>query len=64
MFGDIRQELSSIDLGDERLNNRAFSIGKILSQNFGQAFSEIFPGAKELKRAYEFLPTRRQSLAR
>ena len=51
-------------LGDERLNNRAFSIGKVLSQSFGQAFSEIFAGAKELKRAYEFLPTRGQILAR
>ena len=54
----------SCQLGDERLNNRAFSIGKVLSQNFGKAFSEIFPGAKELKRAYEFLPTQRQTLAR
>ncbi|MDJ0648691.1 MAG: transposase DNA-binding-containing protein [Xenococcaceae cyanobacterium MO_188.B19] len=51
-------------LGDERLSNRAFSIGKILSQGFGKAFSEIFPGAKELKRAYEFLPTRKQNLVR
>ncbi|MGB5635014.1 MAG: transposase DNA-binding-containing protein [Waterburya sp.] len=51
-------------LGDERLNNRAFSVGKVLSQGFGKAFSEIFSGAKELKRAYEFLPTRRQTLAR
>lgn len=58
------KNFASCQLGDERLNNRAFSIGKILSQNFGQAFSEIFPGAKELKRAYEFLPTRRQILAR
>ncbi len=58
------KNFASCQLGDERLNNRAFSIGKILSQGFGKAFSEIFPGAKELKRAYEFLPTPRQTLAR
>ncbi len=58
------KNFASCQLGDERLNNRAFSIGKALSQGFGKAFSEIFAGAKELKRAYEFLPTRRQILAR
>jgi len=41
-------------LGDLRLNRRALSIGKALSQNFGQALSTIFEDAKELKRAYEF----------
>ncbi len=58
------KNFASCELGDERLNNRAFSIGKVLSQRFGQAFSEIFPGAKELKRAYEFLPTRGQILTK
>jgi len=58
------KNFASCQLGDERLNNRAFSIGKALTQNFGQAFSEVFSGARELKRAYEFLPIRRQSLAR
>ncbi len=58
------KNFASCQLGDERLNNRAFAIGKALTQNFGQAFSEVFSGARELKRAYEFLPTRRQSLAR
>ncbi len=58
------KNFASCQLADERLSNRAFSIGKILSQGFGKAFSEIFPGAKELKRAYEFLPTPRQTLAR
>jgi hypothetical protein len=58
------KNFASCQLGDERLNNRAFSIGKVLSQNFGKAFSEIFRVAKELKRAYEFLPTQRQTLAR
>jgi hypothetical protein len=42
----------------------AFSIGKALSQGFGKALSEIFSGAKELKRGYEFLPTARRTLAR
>ena len=58
------KNFASCELGDERLNNRAFSIGKALSQGFGQAFSEVFSGAKELKRAYEFLLTRRPILAR
>ena len=53
------KNFASCQLGDERLDNRAFRIGKVLSQGFGKAFSEIFPGAKELKRAYEFLPIRR-----
>jgi len=37
-------------LGDERLNNRADSIGKTLSQGFGKALSEIFKGASQGKR--------------
>ncbi|HLO84228.1 MAG TPA: transposase DNA-binding-containing protein [Nostocaceae cyanobacterium] len=56
-FGDC-------DLGDERLNNRAYSIGKALSQGFGKGLSEILSSGRELKRAYEFLPTREQNLAR
>ncbi|MBA2750030.1 MAG: hypothetical protein H0U45_15200 [Tatlockia sp.] len=58
------KNFASCQLGDERLDNRAFSIGKALNQGFGKALSEIFKGAKELKRAYEFLPTGRQTLAR
>jgi hypothetical protein len=58
------KNFASCQLGDERLNNRAFSIGKAVSQGFGKALSEIFKGANELKRAYEFLPTKRQTLAR
>lgn len=58
------KNFASCQLGDERLDNRAFSIGKALSQGFGKAFSEIFKGAKELKRAYEFLPTKRQTWVR
>ena len=58
------KNFASCELGDERLNNRAFCIGKALSQGFGKAFSEIFSGAKELKRAYEFLRTPRQILTK
>jgi hypothetical protein len=51
-------------LGDERLNNRAYCIGKTLSQGFGKGLSEIFKDANALKRAYEFLPILKQNLAR
>jgi hypothetical protein len=51
-------------LGDERLNNRAFSIGKKLSEGFGKGLSEVFKGGNELKRAYEFWGIRKQILAR
>jgi len=44
------------ELGDKRLNERAMSIGRALSQGFGKALSEIFSSANVLKRAYEFLP--------
>ena len=50
--------------GDERLNNRAYCIGKTLSQGFGKGLSEIFKDANSLKRAYEFLPIPKQNLAR
>jgi hypothetical protein len=33
------------ELGDERLNNKAYAIGKTLSQGFGKALSEIFTSA-------------------
>jgi hypothetical protein len=58
------KNFASCQFGDERLDNRAFLIGKALSQGFGKALSEIFKGANELKRAYEFLPMARQTLAR
>jgi len=54
---------ASCELGDLRLNKRACEIGKLLSQGFGQALSESFPGSNALKQGYEFLPTARQSLA-
>ncbi|MDV3002968.1 MAG: hypothetical protein N5P05_004623 (plasmid) [Chroococcopsis gigantea SAG 12.99] len=53
------KNFASCELGDERLNNRAFRIGESLSIGFGKALSEICTSAKELKRAYEFLPTQR-----
>ena len=36
------KNFASCELGDERLDNRAFSIGKNLSQGFGKALSEVF----------------------
>ncbi len=57
------KNFASFELGDLRLNKRAGEIGKLLSQGFGKALSEIFPGANALKRGYEFLPTARQSSA-
>lgn len=38
------KNFASCELGDERLDNRAFSIGKKLSQGFGKALSEVFKG--------------------
>ena len=51
------KNFANCELGDERLNNRAFMVGKTLSEGFGKAFSEIFAVGKELKRAYEFSAT-------
>lgn len=58
------KNFASCQLGDERLNNRAYSIGQTLSQEFGKALSESFKGASILKRAYEFLPMTKPNLAR
>lgn len=58
------KNFASCELGDERLNNRAYAIGKALSQGFGKALSEIFTSANELKRAYEFLPIAKQNLTK
>ncbi len=58
------KNFASCELGDERLNNRAYASGKALSQGFGKALSEIFTSANELKRAYEFLPTAKQNLTK
>ena len=43
-------------LGDQRLNRRAQSIGQAITQRFGQALSTVFESGRELKRAYEFFP--------
>ena len=51
------KNFATCELGDHRLNERAMSIGKALSQGFGKALSEIFNGGRVLKRAYEFLRT-------
>ena len=56
------KNFANCELGDERLNNRAFMIGKALSEGFGKAFSEIFGVGGELKRAYEFSATVKQIL--
>jgi hypothetical protein len=53
------KNFATVDLGDRRLNERAMSIGRALSQGFGKALSEIFSTGKVLKRAYEFLPTQK-----
>ena len=58
------KNFANCDLGDERLNNRAFMIGKALSEGFGKALSEIFTLGKEIKRAYEFSATAKQILPR
>lgn len=58
------KNFASCQLGDERLDNRAYLIGQTLSLGFGKALSESFKGANALKRAYEFLPTAKPNLAR
>jgi hypothetical protein len=58
------KNFASCELGDERLSDRAYSIGKKISQGFGKALSEIFKSGSELKRAYEFSPITKQNLAR
>jgi hypothetical protein len=58
------KNFANCTLGDLRLSKRALEIGRVLSLGFGKALSELFAGANELKRAYEFLPTRRQNLPR
>jgi hypothetical protein len=48
------KNFAGCQLGDERLNNRTYWIGKTLSQGSGKALSEIFKDANSLKRAYDF----------
>ncbi|MDZ8068545.1 MAG: transposase DNA-binding-containing protein [Nostoc sp. DedQUE08] len=51
------KNFATCELGNHRLNERAMSIGYVLSQGFGKALPKIFSRATVLKRAYEFLPT-------
>lgn len=53
------KNFTTLELGDRRLNERAMSIGKALSEGFGKALSSIFNGGTVLKRAYEFLLTQK-----
>lgn len=48
------QNVGECELGDQRLNRRAKSIGQALSEHVGAVLSMVFENAKELKRAYEF----------
>lgn len=56
------QNFGTCQLGDQRLNRRALSLGEALSQKFGQALSTVFESAKALKRAYEFSPIPKPAL--
>lgn len=53
------KNFADCDLGDERLNNRAYCIGQTLSQEIGKGLSESFHNASDLKRSYEFLAMRK-----
>lgn len=53
------KNFTTLELGDRRLNERAMSIGKALSEGFGKALSSIFNSGTVLKRAYEFLLTQK-----
>lgn len=48
------QNFANCQLGDKRLNKRAWEIGKVLVMGFGQALSMICQDKNLLKRAYEF----------
>jgi len=58
------QNFGNCQLGDQRLNRRALSIGQALSEKFGQGLSTVFENAKELKRAYEFSVIQKPALKR
>lgn len=45
------KNFATCELGDRRLNERAMSIGKALSQGFGKPLSGIFNRGTVLKRA-------------
>lgn len=58
------QNFGNCQLGEQRLNRRALSIGQALSANFGQGLSSVFEDSKELKHAYEFSVTAQPVLQR
>jgi hypothetical protein len=58
------KNFASIEVDDKRLSDRAYAIGKKISEGFGKALSEIFKSGNELKRAYEFSATAKQNLTR
>lgn len=58
----VQENFGQCDLGDHRLTRRAFSIGSVLSEHFGQALAMSFQSAPALKRAYEFSPMPRRVL--
>jgi hypothetical protein len=64
MFERWEKNFANCQLTDQRLTQRGFQIGRVISQGFGKALSEMFSGANALKRAYEFLPTQKQNLPR
>jgi hypothetical protein len=59
----VGEKFCKLPIGRRAIGQSGF-LNRRLSQGFGKALSEIFKGANELKRAYEFLLTRRQILAR
>ena len=65
-MGAVRyeQNFGNCQLGDQRLNRRALSIGQALSEKFGQGLSTVFDNSKELKRAYEFSAILKPTLTR
>lgn len=64
MSDNYAQNFEACELGDKRLTRRALSIGKALTQRFGQGLSTVFESARELNRAYEFSPIPKPSFQR
>jgi len=56
----VQENFGGCALGDQRLTRRALSLGRVLSEHFGQALAMSFQSAPTLKRAYEFSPMPRR----
>lgn len=56
----VEENFGGCALGDQRLTRRALSLGRVLSEHFGQALAMSFQNAPALKRAYEFSPMSKQ----